>query len=173
MSAGARRLTEGDIPPLPVKLAQPPVRAQFGSDAAFEAAHAKHQADAAWRVEQMAKRRKLKEQLREQQREKRDRSGRARPSDDAAQATKRRQEKPEVVQRHREREAARAESGQPEPTEDDIAAASYAINHQGKTPGYGRVSRRAVAIACERKVGAICLYHSPARPSPASAFTHR
>ena len=101
------KLSDADIPPLPPKLN----RRDYSTDAAFSAAQAQ-------RAEVTQQRRKLKEKLRDQ---KRDRSGRGRPADDGAQATKRRQDNPDAVRNHRTRESTRYEASQPEVTQADIA----------------------------------------------------
>ncbi len=91
------QLSEADVP-LPLDR---PERSSFDSQAAFDNAVAEYPAAAAQR---MKERRKMKEKLRDQ---KRDRSGRARPSDAGAKEAERRRKDPEAAKKHREREAAR------------------------------------------------------------------
>ena len=86
-------LTEADIPP-PL---DPPQRSSFDSQSAFDQTMAEHPAAAAAR---MKERRRLKEKLRDQ---KRDRSGRARSSVARAKETERRRNDVDAAAKHRQR----------------------------------------------------------------------
>lgn len=148
-------LTEADIPPLPPPLPDAPERGSFGSQAAFDEAVAKHQAAAARREEQVQHRRRLKEKLREQNRGKRDRSGRdqskrARPSDDGAKATERRRNNSEAAANHRGREAARYEAAQPEVTWADMALTSI-VDAGESRPDWDFMKGAKVSVRARKK----------------------
>ena len=131
-----------DIPPKPPRLKEP-VRSKFASDEEFEAAQAKYRSD----KEQAKERRRMMERMRDQQR---DRSGRARPADNSERAIAHRQQHPELLEQHRQREAQRYAATQLPPSEKDVAAADFALRHSGQTPGWGRVTKQATAIAASR-----------------------
>lgn len=148
----APALTEADIPPPPPRLPDAPERSSFASQAAFDEAIADYQAAAARNEEQRKERRRMKEKLRDQNR---DRSGRARPSDDGKKAAERRRSNPKAAANHREREAARYEAAQPEVTEADMALTSI-VDHGEKRPNWewlkgAKVSARARTKNTERK----------------------
>ena len=155
------RLTEADIPPVPPKLADPPPRREdFVTEAQYEEAAAKHTADRerhdAVTKEVMKERRRMKERLRDQQR---DRSGRVYPADDNARRVRQRQQQPEQGEQHRLREAARYEPVEvPEPTEADIHL-TYLVDAGTRPSDRARagwlrgahVTNRARAVIAERK----------------------
>lgn len=151
MAARAPRITEADIPSLDdmPTLADPPQRSLFADDASYVAARAQHSNDARRRDALMKERRKLQQRLREQNRAPRDRSDRVRPANDSTRRVEQRQQLPQQIEDHREREAARYEAHQLPPSERNIAAASYVVRGE-QAPGWGRVTRAAMQAATAR-----------------------
>ena len=143
---GRKLLTEADIPDEPPKLT-PPIRALYRDDDAFQDACRIHEAAAAARADIMKQRRKIKERLREQGR---DRSDRVRPASDNERRVKQRRQQPQQIELHNRQEARRYEAVQLPPTERDIAAAEFALARGGQAPGWGRVTKQAQAAASAR-----------------------